>query len=329
MNITTAIIIILCFILAYILIIEFYTVIFQASGLTREKARYQALSLFTNCGFTTGESELITSDRHRRKLAISLMVIGHVFSVVIVSLVVSVLGEFKASNLKSEIRIISILVGSFILILLIFKLPFIKTPLIKLLEKIATNRALKKRKDNILTLLDNYGKQSLVEIYLYWVPEILKDKSLAEANLKRNYDLNLVAIKRKNKVLNVTAHTIIQPMDKIIVFGHIAIIDDIFMDPVDRHAKEELSSKNVISILDNYGKDALCEVIINDLPEIFENTTLSTCGIKEKYNISVMMVQHETSQETAGRDTVISKNDTVVVFGPYDNIKALFRTIEE
>ena len=53
MNLLVALILIFAFILLYIFIIEIFSVLFTASGLTREKARYQTISLFTNAGFTT------------------------------------------------------------------------------------------------------------------------------------------------------------------------------------------------------------------------------------------------------------------------------------
>ena len=39
-------------------------------------------------------------------------------------------------------------------------------PLQRGLEKIATKNVAKREKNNIITVLDNYGKESLVEIYL-------------------------------------------------------------------------------------------------------------------------------------------------------------------
>lgn len=328
MTITTSLVLILCFILAYIIIIGTFSIAFQASGLTSEKARYQAISIFTNCGFTTTESELITSDRYRRKLAAILMIIGHIFAVLVVSLVVALFDDFNTADVKENAPLIGIFVVSLLAVFIIINLPFIKKPILNAISNLARKRALKKRKTNIMTVLDTYGKQSLVEIYLYWIPEFLKDKSLKDANLKRVYDLNLVAVKRKNKVLNVTAETIIQPLDKVIIFGHREVIDDIFMDKVDRHAYELLSSKNKISIIDNYGRDALCEVVIRNLPEIFKDTKLSESGLKDNYNLQIMMVKNGTSHEIVGANTIIKDLDTIIVFGPYENIKRLFNTEE-
>ena len=102
MNLLVALILIFAFILLYIFIIEIFSVLFTASGLTREKARYQTISLFTNAGFTTSESELITSNKTRRKLASICMIIGHIFSVLIVSLVVAMFSTLKGDQIQED-----------------------------------------------------------------------------------------------------------------------------------------------------------------------------------------------------------------------------------
>ncbi|MCR5350558.1 MAG: TrkA C-terminal domain-containing protein [Acholeplasmatales bacterium] len=329
MNIILAIILILGFILAYIIIIGIFTTLFRATGLTKGKSRYQAISLFTNCGFTTSESELITSNKTRRRLATLLMIIGHVFSVIIVSLVVALFSSLNFSDVKSNIIIIAIVIAVFFGIVLVFNLPFVSKPIQKLFENLATKRVLKKSKNNIITVLDNYGKQSLVEIYLYWVPSILNDKSLLDAGLKRNYDLNLITIKRKNKIVDVNAETIIQKMDKIIIFGNIEVIEDIFKNRKDKKEENKMDVKNKISIIDNYGKDAMCEIEIHDIPDILFNTPLGESIIKSKYEITIIMVKHGKEHNLTTAQTVINNSDTLIVFGPYQNIKEIFRSESE
>ena len=57
MSFTSSIIIIISVIIYYVLI-KFYTVLFRITGLPEEKAGFQAVSLLTNAGYTTGESEI-------------------------------------------------------------------------------------------------------------------------------------------------------------------------------------------------------------------------------------------------------------------------------
>ena len=69
MDLMTSVILIMVFIIIYVILIEIFSMLFRITGLTKEKASFQAISLLTNCGFTTGESEVITSDRLRRRIA--------------------------------------------------------------------------------------------------------------------------------------------------------------------------------------------------------------------------------------------------------------------
>ena len=87
MSIELAIILILGFVAIYVLLIRFYSMLLRLTGLTDSKARFQAVSLITNSGFTTNEAEVITASRSRRKIASAAMITGHVFSVIIVSLI--------------------------------------------------------------------------------------------------------------------------------------------------------------------------------------------------------------------------------------------------
>ena len=83
MGLITSVILILAFIVIYVIVIQIYSVLFRITGLTKEKARFQAISLLTNSGFTTSESEIIVSDRVRRRIAIAAMINGYAFSVII------------------------------------------------------------------------------------------------------------------------------------------------------------------------------------------------------------------------------------------------------
>ena len=83
MNLTGAFILFGIFIFGYMAIAEVFTVLFRLTGLTREKARFQVISMLTNSGYTTSESELITQSKVRRRLARLTMLFGYSFTVTI------------------------------------------------------------------------------------------------------------------------------------------------------------------------------------------------------------------------------------------------------
>jgi len=71
-----------------VLVVRIGGVALQQTGLTQDVARFQALSVFTGCGFTTTESESIVNFPVRRKIALGLMVIGNIGLVGILSTIV-------------------------------------------------------------------------------------------------------------------------------------------------------------------------------------------------------------------------------------------------
>ena len=81
MNVWLALSLILGVITLYLLIIEVFSVAFKLTGLATNKIKFQVASLFTSTGFTTSESELITGDDRRRRIATTCMYTGHIFSV--------------------------------------------------------------------------------------------------------------------------------------------------------------------------------------------------------------------------------------------------------
>ena len=89
------------FIIIYILISDIITIFFRLTGLTEEKARFQVISLLTNSGFTTRESESVVSSKVRRRLARATMLFGYAFTVTIVSTTVNFFMTLGKSELNS------------------------------------------------------------------------------------------------------------------------------------------------------------------------------------------------------------------------------------
>ena len=92
------VILILAFIIIYISFIDVFAVLFRMTGLTIEKAKFQVISLFTNAGFTTRESEIIVSNPRRRNLAKAAMITGHIFSIIIFSLIVTIITSIATTQ---------------------------------------------------------------------------------------------------------------------------------------------------------------------------------------------------------------------------------------
>ena len=71
------IIVMLVFLAVWLLILWLGSIALEATGLERNKARFQALSALTGTGFTTSEAEAIVNHPRRRKIATWLIFIGN------------------------------------------------------------------------------------------------------------------------------------------------------------------------------------------------------------------------------------------------------------
>ena len=82
--------------------------------------------------------------------------------------------------------------------------------------------------------------------------------------------------------------------------------------------------ENTITLMDNYGRDAMAEVEIRILPEILKDKKLSESIIRTEYNLTVLMLKRNDRALRVTKDTIIEENDIVVIFGNYNSIKKIF-----
>lgn len=328
MDLISSILAISIAIVIYIYIIELFTILFRITGLTKEKAKFQVISLVTCAGFTTSEAEIITLNKRRRHLAIICMITGTIFNVLIISIIINLISNISKSGISiDQIKWISIILGSAVVLIILFKLPFIARFLEKTTEKLLRKVVYRSKNDNVLTILDSYDSDAIIEIYLNNVPEILSNKTLAESDFKNKYDINLLMLKRGNRTITINRNTVIQKNDKIIVFGNKQTIKDLFTYKTDISYEEEIISEkkeNVLTLIDNYGSDAMAEVEVNVIPEILNNKTLFESPIKTKYNLNILMIKRNELPLKVTKDSKIELHDEIIIFGDYSNIKKIF-----
>lgn len=327
MKLELAIILILTFIMVYLFLIRIFTVLFRITGLTNEKAKFQAISLLTSCGFTTSESEIIANDKARRKIAIIAMITGYGFSVIMVSLILNLLSSLNQSQTSATLKVIMIAAAVFIGVIIIFQLPFVKKFSERIIARIALRIIQRKNYDNTITILDNYGKDAICEVMINNLPEVFEDKKLSEIKLRDTYKINVLMIKRKNKVVDITRNTIVQYHDVIVLFGPYQNIKDLFsinVNSIELVDSEIVKKQNVIDLIDNYGTDAMAEIQIRTIPPMLVDTPLFESGLKKDHNINVLMVKRNSNPIIVNKDTVIRELDVLVVFGPYTEIKDVF-----
>lgn len=206
-------------ILVYTAISDIITVLFRMTGLTEEKARFQVVSLLTNSGFTTNESEIILNSKIRRRIAKATMLFGYAFTVTIVSSVVTIFMSFDGTEIGDAALQIAFVVALSILFYIIRNTKTVKSRFDILIEEIA-NMVMFGKKSNPIVLLDDYGGLVVAQIELNAVPPILKDTMLKDAVLKSEYEILVMMLKNKEgQAIRVDGDTIVKKGDILVVLG--------------------------------------------------------------------------------------------------------------
>jgi hypothetical protein len=90
-----SVVILIIIVVASLICVRAGAIALELTGMERDKARFQALSAFTNTGFTTRETVEITNFPVRRKIVTVLIVLGHAGTV-------SVIATFATAILQRE-----------------------------------------------------------------------------------------------------------------------------------------------------------------------------------------------------------------------------------
>jgi hypothetical protein len=215
---------------ASFIIVRIGAVAFQLTGLEWPLAKFQALSCFSGTGFTTKESELITGDPRRRRIASILMVLGNAGLVTMIATVASamnpentLLGWLSVSYLSFLPRWSVMWFNLGIIIVAFFAIYKLSTNM-KFTQKLTDylrKKIIKKEFfqtvsfDELLMLTGGYGVTRLE------VPggNPLIDKTLAESELRMNDITVLAIIRDKDTIPNPSANAKIHERDELVLFG--------------------------------------------------------------------------------------------------------------
>lgn len=332
MNIWLAFSLVLVVVTVYMLAIEIFSVAFKLTGLVMSKVRLQVASLFTSSGYTTAESELIAKDERRRKIAIACMYTGHIFSVAFMGLIINVVISISLYEFKEPVRfdewyaIVFYITFALFATMLVLKIPPVNRRFQTLLERIGSRKNKRGKKSNTIRVIDLHGKHATAEVTMNIVPDFCKDISLEKMGLGKKYSLNILSIRRDSRYVEVTKDTMFQEGDIVLIYGLINDIKEGFIYSV---GKEKVSvdtdNSNEINLINNYGENALVEVCVVDVPKELENVKIANANLKEKYGITVGIINRQDRYITVNKDSIIQKGDTLTLFGPYLNIKLLFK----
>lgn len=224
-----SIIIFVLLIIFYILIADIITIFFRLTGMTEERARFQVISLLTNSGFTTQESEAVVTSKIRRRLARATMMFGYAFTVTILSTTVNVFMTMSDSQLSAVLVLIPallLILGTFYLMR---KSIYLKTKFDGWIETIG-NRIMFGKKANQVVLVEEYGSMVVAHIYLHTVPRFLENTTLAASGIMSVHNLMIMMVKSSDEedARQANGNTVLRPKDTIMVLGKRQTIRDIF-----------------------------------------------------------------------------------------------------
>lgn len=212
------------FIVIYNIIAEVFIVLFRFTGIPEEKARFQVISMLTNSGYTTRESEMFVKSKMRRKLASMTMMFGYAFTVTIVSSTVNVFIQIKDISELSSISFIPVI---FIVALgywMIRKNRFLGKMFNERIEKIA-RKFMFKSDENPLLIIDEYDDLIIAEVVFRKIPEIFVGKDIMSSGLKSDHDINGLLVRRMGHHEElINADTIIKQGDSMVVLGKETVI---------------------------------------------------------------------------------------------------------
>lgn len=226
------------------IVVRIGAIAFQLTGLEWSLAKFQALSCFSGTGFTTKESELITGDKQRRKIATILIILGNAGFVIMIATLASslvpqktILSKLSESFLPFDIppdlvkwvnlMIIAAIVYGIYRIFTYEK--FVRKMTTFLRKKIIKKEFFQKVSfEELLLATGGYG---ISRITVSAGSPVL-NKTLAKSQL-REYDITVLATVRGGETIaNPPANMKILPGDELICFGKLESIKNrVSMNP--------------------------------------------------------------------------------------------------
>ncbi|WCN39576.1 TrkA C-terminal domain-containing protein [Aneurinibacillus uraniidurans] len=210
------------YIILIILIIEISTMLLQMTGLRREVARFQAISLLTNTGYTTSESEMIIGHPARRRIASFLIIFGTISLTIIISFMISFLVS-SAVHLSDLGIGLAILVGALFLLRSSFFHGLLHRHVGGRFDRYYVHH---KSIEEVFHVDSEYVMRQfdITEGHDHMTNVPLKELNLAQQDVK------IMNIKRNHHIIkNPTGSTVLLPGDKVLVYGSADTIRKFFI----------------------------------------------------------------------------------------------------
>ena len=211
------------------LVVRAGAIALMMTGMNQKRASFQALSAFTRTGFTTREAEVVLNNPQRRRIITWLIILGNAGLVaVIVSATSSVV---TSEGYQVPITILFILAGLYLLYKLMSWRGFIRK-----WEGFIEGRLIKSHAfeeaatEDLLHLIEGYGLvRAIITENSPFVGGAISDVRFLDK------EMVILGIERgKEWIPHPRAQITIDRDDKIVVYGHINVLREIFKKEEER-----------------------------------------------------------------------------------------------
>jgi hypothetical protein len=170
------------------------------------------------------------------------MLSGFILNVTVISVLVNVFITLGSAQ-SSDVLKFFLVIGAFFIVVFILKRLKVFERLFRGVVERVTNRLIYGSGFNIVEVLENVGKNSIAQVQVLHVPEVLVDKTLEISDIRKTYMVNVLAIIRGGETnANVTKDDVILTDDKVIVFGKIHNIKKLFIKEIATEASKKPQS---------------------------------------------------------------------------------------
>jgi len=219
-----AIISLLLIVTLSILVTRIATIALAHTGLSKESARFQARSAFTGVGFTTSESEQLTTHPVRRRIVMLLMLLGNAGIVTSVSSLILTFVTPGATGLLST-KLLVLFIG-LSLLWWAARSHWIDQRLSIIIDRALTKYTSLDTRDynNLLHLTGDYRVSELKVEPDDWIV----NRSLADLRLQDEGIMILGVVRSNGEYLGApNGSTVINPADTVILYGRDPAIESL------------------------------------------------------------------------------------------------------
>lgn len=221
----TSVIAVVIIITFSILFTRIATIALMHTGLSKQLARFQARSAFTGVGFTTGEAEKIVNHPVRRRIIMTLMLLGNAGIISVIASLIVTFVDTGPEKTDLTLRML-VLAASVIILWLLSTSEFIDRQLSRLISKMLKRYTTLNVRDyaGLLHLSGDFAISELMVEEQDWIAnQTLKSLSL------RDEGINVLGIKRKNgHYIGVpSGETEILAGDLLILYGRQSSFEDL------------------------------------------------------------------------------------------------------